>query len=78
MLKRKSFTLAFCLYLLTINSVFATEPEKQTKKEEESVITPVVPNHEVFSQGLGKGNARMQLMQSELARRTDNPDTRLN
>jgi hypothetical protein len=71
MLKRKSLTLAFCLYLLTINSVFATEPEKQTKKEEESVITPVVYNHDVFSQGLGKGNARMQLMQSELARRVD-------
>lgn len=71
MLKKKSVTLAICFYLLTINSAFAKESDAQTKKESESVIKPVISNDDLFSQGLGKGNARMQLMQSELARRLD-------
>ncbi len=47
-----------------------TKPKPDTKKSKKYKYT-FVPNHEIFSKGLGKKNARMQLMQSEMVGRTN-------
>lgn len=68
---------AHLISLLTVSVCFQsanglcaeeTKPKTKTSKKYKYEF---VPNHEIFSKGMGKKNARMQMMQSEMVCRTN-------